>query len=83
MAEQQKAELQAAKAAAQQYEHYESEIEPEYTLEHQLHSAPPAPKANVAIKNPKFVDPGVETDNEYNKTHEMTRTEVILLFVTF
>ena len=31
---------------------------------------------NVAIPNPNFVDPGCETENEYNKTHEMTRDEV-------
>ena len=33
-------------------------------------------KPAVAIRNPNFVDPGMETDNEYNKTHEMTRDEV-------
>ena len=35
-------------------------------------------KPAVAIRNPNFVDPGMETDNEYNKTHEMTRDEVSL-----
>lgn len=53
---------------------YESEIEPEYTLKGQ--QEPPKPKSNVAIANPNFVDPGMETENEYNKTHEMTRAEV-------
>ena len=39
-------------------------------------------KPNVAIRNPNFVDPGMETDNEYNKTHEMTREEVSQQFST-
>ena len=52
-----------------QEDYYESEIEPEYKLG--VQSGP-----RVAIKNPNFVDPGTETDNDYNKTHEMTREEV-------
>lgn len=51
-----------------QEDYYESEIEPEYKLG--VQSGP-----RVAIKNPNFVDPGTETDNDYNKTHEMTREE--------
>jgi len=43
-------------------------LEPEYTLGGQQ-------RPNVAIPNPNFVDPGMETENEYNKTHEMTREE--------
>ena len=32
--------------------------------------------ARGMIKNPNFVDPGMETENEYNKTHEISREEV-------
>lgn len=77
LAEQQKADMEAAKAAAYEAQCYESELEPEYTLQHQ--QAAPAQKSNVAIPNPKFVDPGVETDNEYNKTHEISRQEFAAL----
>lgn len=62
--------MAAAQLAAPAQEAYESEIEPEYRLEAQQ-----APK-KVAISNPNFVDPGMETENEYNKTHEITRDEV-------
>lgn len=47
---------------------YESEIDPEYTLAGEK-------KSNVAIENPNFVDPGMTTDNEYNKTHPISREE--------
>jgi len=47
---------------------YESELEPEYLLSGQQ-------RKNVAISNPNYVDPGTETDNEYNRKHEITRDE--------
>ena len=76
--------MAAAQLAAPAQEAYESEIEPEYRLEAQKAQAP----KKVAISNPNFVDPGMETENEYNKTHEITRDEVtfsslILNFVHF
>ena len=68
------AQMAAAQLAAPGPEAaYESEIEPEYRLEAQM--AQNGPK-KVAISNPNFVDPGMETENEYNKTHEITRDEV-------
>jgi len=72
-AAQQEAEMAAAQEAQMAQNCYESEIEPEYTLKGQQEA--PKPKSNVAIANPNFVDPGMETENEYNKTHEMTRAE--------
>ena len=77
-------QMAAAQLAAPAQEAYESEIEPEYRLEAQKAQAP----KKVAISNPNFVDPGMETENEYNKTHEITRDEVtfsslILNFVLF
>ena len=47
---------------------YESELDPEYTLAG-------AKKSNIAIENPNFVDPGMTTDNEYNKTHPISKEE--------
>lgn len=68
-----------ANAVESQANAYESEIEPEYQLgnnqEQAEVEADVQAKPNVAIRNPNFVDPGMETDNEYNKTHEMTREE--------
>jgi len=78
-----------AQAAAQpepvSFNAYESELEPEYTLGHQQEQEAEvqaqaqfeqeSQRPNVAIQNPNFVDPGTETDNEYNKAHEMTREE--------
>jgi len=86
-AQQAEAAAQQAAAAAQQpepesFNAYESELEPEYTLGGQQEEAdiqaqtqPESQRPNVAIPNPNFVDPGMETENEYNKTHEMTREE--------
>ena len=69
--------MAAAQEAQMAQNAYESEIEPEYTLKgQQEQQEAPKPKSNVAIPNPNFVDPGMETENEYNKTHEMTRDEV-------
>jgi len=70
--EEEEATIEAAAAPMQEScaNAYESEIEPEYMLGHQQG----VPK-NVAIHNPNYVDPGTETDNEYNKTHQMTRDE--------
>ena len=68
-------QMAAAQLAAPAQEAYESEIEPEYRLEAQKAQAP----KKVAISNPNFVDPGMETENEYNKTHEITRDEVTFL----
>lgn len=59
---------QAAAPEPESFNAYESELEPEYTLGGQQNR-------NVAIPNPNFVDPGCDTENEYNKTHEMTRDE--------
>ena len=49
----------------------EAEIEAQAQIEQES-----SQNRNVAIPNPNFVDPGCETENEYNKTHEMTRDEV-------
>ncbi|CAG5112798.1 Oidioi.mRNA.OKI2018_I69.chr2.g6973.t2.cds [Oikopleura dioica] len=64
---------QAEAAPVQQTEPagYESEIDPEYTLA----GAQQAQAERVAIENPNYVDPGMTTDNEYNKTHQITRDE--------
>jgi len=69
---QMKIEMAAQKARAEQ-DMYESEIEQEYLLETQA-AQQQQQRKNVAIQNPNFVDQG-ETDNEYNKTHEMTKAE--------
>jgi hypothetical protein len=85
----QQAEAAAAQQATapepESFNAYESELEPEYTLGGQQEEAEIVAQAqieqessqnrNVAIPNPNFVDPGFETENEYNKTHEMTRDE--------
>ena len=49
----------------------EAEIEAQAQIEQES-----SQNRNVAIPNPNFVDPGCDTENEYNKTHEMTRDEV-------
>lgn len=49
---------------------YESELDAEYTLNGQQ-----KPNSKVGVVNPNFVDPGMTTDNEYNKTHQMTQAE--------
>ena len=54
----------------------EAEIEAQAQVEQE------SQKRNVAIPNPNYVDPGCETENEYNKTHEMTREEVSCQFKT-
>lgn len=66
--EQNQEEVQAFEAQMTEPAGYESEIDPEYTLAG-------AKKTNVAIENPSFVDPGMTTDNEYNKTHPITKEE--------
>ena len=67
------------KALIEQERMYESEIDEEYLLEQQNQQRQQQQqnnqRGNVAIQNPNFVDHG-ETDNEYNKTHEMTKAEV-------
>lgn len=66
--DQEQEEVQAFEAQMTEPAGYESEIDPEYTLAG-------AKKSNVAIENPNFVDPGMTTDNEYNKTHPISREE--------
>lgn len=76
-AAQMQAQMATKKALIEQERMYESEIDEEYLLEQQNQQRQQQQnnqRGNVAIQNPNFVDHG-ETDNEYNKTHEMTKAE--------